>query len=117
MRSTLKYVAIAFASAMGASAAPPTGVDLNSPLAQWYKSLNVPNTDGSCCSIADCRPVEARRIEDHWEVLVKDEWFTVPEDRIIRRQHNMDGRPIACLGVTEYGFYPSVRCFVPPPET
>lgn len=116
MRSTLKYIAIAMAVAMGARAAPPVGADLNSPLAQWYKSLHAP-TGGACCGIADCRPVQARRAEDHWEILIGTHWESVPEGRVLRRQGNMDGRPIACLGMVDDGLDETIVCFIPPPET
>ena len=106
-----------------ANAAPPENVDLNSPLSQWYRSLRTPHSDIPCCSISDCRPVQARRVEDRWEVLLGGVWRVVPVERILQRQ-NMDGRAIAC--VTSYdaipdhgiqGFYGDIRCFVPPPET
>lgn len=115
--STLKYVAIALVCTVGASAAPPEAVDLNSPLAQWYRSLHAPNSDELCCSIADCRPVQARRTMDHWEILIGDFWVNVPADRILRR-HNMDGRPIACMSVIDDDPRGNewIQCFVPPPE-
>jgi len=102
-----------------ASAAPPDGVNPDSPLAQWYRSLHVPHTDALCCSIADCRPVEARYLDGHWEILVHGVgWMEVPGERILHRD-NPDGRPIACMSTVDDapGFNDTVRCFVPPPET
>lgn len=90
-------------------AAPPDGADPNSPLGAWYRSLQAP--DGkSCCSIADCRPIDARLIGEHWEIRTEMGWQEVPPDRVLRRE-NPDGRPIACrsLGL--------VLCFVPPAGT
>lgn len=115
---TLKYAAIALVCTVGASAAPPEAVDPHSPLAQWYRSLHAPNSGDSCCSIADCRPVEARRTEDHWEILFGNVWIDVPEDRVLRRR-NRDGRPIACMSVTDDdpGANGWIQCFVPPPES
>jgi hypothetical protein len=100
--------AIAVMFAASASAAPPDGVDPDCPLAQWYRSLRTPDTGVSCCSVADCRPVQARQVEDHWEVLTEDGWRVVPAQRVLQRR-NMDGRPIACQVLGR------VRCFVPPP--
>ena len=43
-----------------APAAPPDGADPNSPIGQWFQSLKQPGSGASCCSIADCRPVDYR---------------------------------------------------------
>ena len=69
--------AVAMMFAARAGAAPPDGVDPGSPLAQWYRSLRTPDTGVSCCSVADCRPVQARQVEDHWEVLTEEagRWY------------------------------------------
>jgi hypothetical protein len=40
-------------------------------MAQWYRSLKAPDIGGSCCSIADCRPVVARQVDNHWQVLME----------------------------------------------
>jgi hypothetical protein len=100
--------AVAMLFAASAGAAPPDGVDPNSPLAQWYRSLRTPDTNLSCCSVADCRPVQARQVNDHWEVLTESGWEVVPAQRVLQ-QRNMDGRPIACH------YLGTIRCFVPPP--
>jgi hypothetical protein len=93
-----------------AMAQPPSNADPLSPLGRWYRSLMIPNTGSSCCSAADCRPVEARLAGDRWEVHGDHGWLAVPPDAILRRD-NPDGRPIACLhsGI--------IFCFVPPPAT
>jgi len=116
--SILKYAAIALVCTVGASAAPPEAVDPSSPLAQWYRSLRAPNSDTLCCGIADCRPIQARQAEDHWEILIGNVWVSVPEERILKR-YNMDGRPIACMSVIDDdpAGNERIQCFVPPPET
>jgi hypothetical protein len=93
-----------------AMAQPPSNADPTSPLGRWFRSLMVPSTGSSCCSVADCRPVEARLAGDRWEVRADDGWLAVPPEAVLRRD-NPDGRPVACLhsGV--------IRCFVPPPAT
>jgi hypothetical protein len=56
---------------MPLGAAPPDGADPNSPLGIWYRSLRVPDTGQSCCSVSDCRPVDSAWIEgDHWRACV-----------------------------------------------
>ena len=103
-----------------ASAEPPNNTNPDSPLGKWYKSLRYQNESGvsiPCCSISDCRPVEARHIANHWEILLEKRWRQVPQSRVLK-QYNMDGRPIACIG-NAFGdaFYTDIRCFVPPPES
>ncbi len=101
-------------------AAPPEGSDPNSPMAEWYHSLQTPD-GGSCCSVADCRPVNARQTADGWEIFIDPImagntiispgiWEPVPPDRVLRRE-NADGRPIACR------FGGRTLCFVPPAGT
>jgi hypothetical protein len=52
----LRAAAIAMTFAASAGAAPPNGVDPDSPLAQWYRSPHTPDTGLSCCSVADLPP-------------------------------------------------------------
>ena len=103
----LRVLALGMLLAAGARAAPPTGVDPDGPMAEWYRSLKAPDIGGSCCSIADCRPVEARQVGNHWEVLTETGWLSVLPQRILY-QENLDGRSIACQILGE------IRCFVPP---
>lgn len=118
----LLAVAIAIPDAKGA---PPDGVDLSSPMSQWYQSLKVPNGNGAgCCSVADCRPVEARMGKSGYEAFVgkstfPDEaddlshgaapnaWLPVPEEAIIRPLANPSGSAVLCW------YNGTIRCFVP----
>jgi hypothetical protein len=109
LRPYVVVLAAAVLCGSTASGAPPDGADPNSPLGVWYRSLQAP--DGkSCCSIADCRPIDARLVGEHWEIRTEMGWQEVPPDRVLRWE-NPDGRPIACrsLGL--------VLCFVPPAGT
>ena len=92
--SKLRVFAVAMLLMAAARAAPPAGVDPDSPMAQWYRSLKAPNIGGSCCGIADCRPVEAGQVDNPWEVLTETGWQSVLPQRILH-QENLDGRPIA----------------------
>ena len=114
----LGIIVLGLVTAWVALGAPPEGADLNSPLAQWYRSLQTPQ-GMSCCDMADCRPVRARQVADdaggHWEIFVGEEgqpkiWEAVPPDRVLRH-NNEDGRPIACR------FGGRILCFVPPSMT
>src|SRR5579884_97878 len=88
-------LAVAMLLTAAAGATLPGGVDPDSPMAQWYRSLKAPDTiGGSCCSIADCRPVEARQVGDHWEVLTEEGWEPVLPERVLHRE-NLDGRSLA----------------------
>ena len=92
-----------------AEAAPPP--DADPALAPWFQGLQAPDTGRSCCSIADCRPTEARTRGDHYEVLIEDKWLVVPPQRILTRTDNPTGRAVVCwtpaLGI---------MCFVHAPE-
>jgi hypothetical protein len=95
----------------GALCAPPEGADPNGPLAEWYCALKTPE-GGSCCSVADCRPVQARQMPDGWQILIpfegsRDQCVSVPPDRVLKLD-NEDGRPIACVNAG------IVLCFIPP---
>lgn len=101
-----------------AYAQPPENAD--PALAPWYQGLKQPPNGSPCCSISDCRPVEARTIGNHYEILIQrptfdvksPTWVAVPDDRILQRTFNPVGRPVACwrrdLGVL---------CFVRGTET
>lgn len=90
---------------MGVAQAHPDHEDLS----RWYRSLK--NHAGlSCCSEADCSPVDARQVGDEWQIFEAGMWETVPAGAVLDRE-NLDGRPVACR------FRGVIRCFVPPPGT
>lgn len=120
----LLAVAIAIPDAKGA---PPEGVDLSSPMSQWYESLKVPSGSlkgNGCCSVADCRPVQYRMAGSRYEAFVDrstfpDEegepmhgaapnaWLPVPEEAVIRPLANPTGSAVLCW------YAGTIRCFVP----
>lgn len=85
--------------------APPENAD--PALAPWFRSLAQPGTGISCCSIADCRPVDARITPTGYEIYVKEEWLAVPPEKILRGKENPTGKPVACV------LNGQVLCFVP----
>ena len=96
-----------------AHAEPPAGSD--GSLAPWFHSLTVPGSGYGCCSMADCRPVEYRMTDDHFEAYIDrksfgedapDAWVRVPDEAILRRHDNPTGQAIACY------FIDHILCFV-----
>lgn len=129
MLNRLLLVAL-LAVSSSASAAPPAGSDQSSPLAQWYHTLTVPPAMGFgdtalCCSVADCRNVQAEiRSDGHWWAYVDSKtfpnnpdnsyegaapngWVQVPDNAVLKRHDNPTGESVLCW----YGG--EVRCFIP----
>jgi len=99
------------------AAPPPAGSDdykIMHPYAEWITTQH--DTLGRwCCDIGDGRPVEAKIVDDHWEVHVTpqhfpgeaDRWMAVPDEKITRNA-NPTGMPILWL------YQSRVQCFAPP---
>ena len=92
--------------------APPEGANPESPIGQWFRSLVQPDTGITCCSEADCRPVDYRVAGDHYEVAIDRRWIPVPPEKIVHRE-NPTGLAILCLGPMSAVIF----CFVPAHET
>ena len=85
-------------------AAPPPGADPD--LAPWFRSLRQPNTDLSCCDRADCRTVQYRIIDGHFQAFIRGEfarwqnppfaWVDVPDGSVMHRHDNPTGEGVAC---------------------
>lgn len=97
---------------LAAPGAPPDGADPGSPIGQWFRSLVQPYTGITCCSIADCRPVEYRIAADHYEVAIDGGWVAVPAEKIVHRE-NPTGHAILCRRPATTMIF----CFVPAYET
>lgn len=108
-RLALALIAAVLLIASGACAAPPP--DADPALAPWFRDLRVPGTGRSCCSVADCRPAEARTRGDHYEVLIEGRWIAVPPERVLDRADNPTGRAVVCWTPTR-----GILCFVRGPE-
>lgn len=95
-----------------AQAEPPPGADQS--LSPWFRSLKVPKTQTSCCSIADCRTVVTRTRDGKLEAFIPaldfpvatDQWLEVPESVIIHGVENPAGGPVACF------FGNKIQCFI-----
>jgi hypothetical protein len=79
-----------FLVAVSAHAAPPP--DANGQFRDWFRSLRVPGLpDAPCCTLADCRMVEARWNDgtQHYEAMVAREAFvSVPGKPISSQQED-----------------------------
>jgi hypothetical protein len=92
MRALFFAVVVLFAAT--ADADPPPNAD--PALAPWFRSLLQPGTSISCCSISDCRATDYRIEGDHYEALIGEKWFVVPQDKILQRTDNPTGRAVVC---------------------
>jgi hypothetical protein len=85
-------------------AAPPPDADAD--LAPWFRSLHQPSTDQSCCDRADCRMVQYRVVDGHFQAFIGGEfgrwqnppyaWVDVPEKSVLHRHDNPTGEGVAC---------------------
>jgi hypothetical protein len=91
-------------------AAPPN--DADPAMAPWFNSLRQPGSGISCCSIADCRPVDYRTVDNHYEAFIEGEWRAVPPDKVLTRADNPTGRAVVCWTKLS-----GIMCFVRGPET
>jgi hypothetical protein len=92
------------------------GVGHDSWHENFYSKLVRKDTKTSCCNLSDCRPTEARMVDDHYEVKVDGAWLRVPKEAI-QNISAPDGGAHVCappqVGVTKGKVY----CVVLPPET
>ncbi len=95
-------------------AEPPEDADPS--LAPWFRSLRHPQTNQSCCDMADCRMVQYRTAGDHFQAYIGNEfprwsnaphaWVDVPNANVLHRRDNPTGEGIACW------FQGQVLCFI-----
>jgi len=75
----------------------------------WFRSLKMPGTGGSCCSLDDCEATDARQLDDgSWEAIVNGEWTPIPPDREVKTPLSIDGSAFVCNSPTG-----TIYCFVP----
>lgn len=92
-------------------AAPPENAD--PALHGWFESLKQPGSGVSCCSIADCRPVEYRLVSDGYEAYLDTKWVHVPDEKVLHGTSNPMARGIVCRSPISG----TILCFVPASET
>ena len=91
---TRAFLAAALLFSPAAGAQPPA--DADPALGPWFRSLLVPGTSISCCSVTDCRATEYRIEADHYEALIGGSWQVVPPDKILQRTDNPTGHAVVC---------------------
>jgi hypothetical protein len=103
-RRTIAALAASCLIAVPVRAAPPPGADPN--LSPWFKSLRQPQTNLSCCDMADCRTVQYRIVNGHFQAFIGGEfarwqnppyaWVDVPDDAVLYHHDNPTGEGVAC---------------------
>jgi hypothetical protein len=107
----LAVAVVALLAAATARAAPPQ--DSDPTLNGWIESLKQPGTGVSCCSVADCGPVDYRLASEGYEALLDARWVRVPDGRILRGISNPMARGVLCRSPISG----TILCFVPANET
>ena len=107
----LWFVSFALLGIAAGDAAAPENPD--PALHGWFESLKQPGSGVSCCSIADCRPVEYRLVADGYEAYLDAKWVHVPGDRVLHGTSNPMARGIVCRSPISG----TILCFVPASET
>jgi hypothetical protein len=79
----------------------------------WFESLKQPGSGVSCCSIADCRPVDYKLDSSGYEALIEAKWVRIPDDKILHGKPNPVGRGVLCRSPISG----TILCFVPASET
>lgn len=92
-------------------AAPPETGDAS--MHGWFESLKQPGSGVSCCSIADCRPVDYKMDSNGYEALIEAKWVRVPDEKILHGKPNPTGRGVLCRSPISG----TILCFVPASET
>jgi hypothetical protein len=109
--AVLWLATVALLGIAASDAAPPENAD--PALHGWFESLKQPGSGVSCCSIADCRPVEYRLVADGYEAYLDTKWVHVPDDKVLHGTVNLVARGIVCRSPISG----TILCFVPASET
>ena len=109
--AVLWFACLAVLGTAASDAAPPENAD--PALHGWFESLKQPGSGVSCCSIADCRPVEYRLVAGGYEAFLDAKWVHVPDDKVLHGLSNPVARGIVCRSPISG----TILCFVPASET
>jgi hypothetical protein len=113
-RPTAVFCPLVFLAILGAGALEAAQPDNANPeLHGWFESLKQPGSGVSCCSIADCRPVDYKLDADGYEALIETRWVRVPDDKILHGKPNPTGHGVLCRSPISG----TILCFVPASET
>jgi hypothetical protein len=98
----------------------PSGATSETPnpdtkMREWFRSLRQPRNGMSCCDISDCRYVDYRYIDNHYDIKIDNKWMTVPGEGVIHGTQNVTGKAVACYNKSNpYSDMITILCFVPP---
>ena len=109
--AVLWFASFAVLGIAASNAAPPENAD--PALHGRFESLKQPGSGVSCCSIADCRPVEYRLVADGYEAFIDANWVRIPDDKVLHGTSNPVARGIACRSPISG----TILCFIPASET
>ena len=109
--AVLWLATVALLGIAASDAAPPENAD--PALHGWFESLKQPGSGVSCCSIADCRPVEYRLVANGYEAYLDTKWVHVPDEKVLHGIVNPVARGIVCRSPISG----TILCFVPASET
>ena len=113
-RSALAFCSFVFLALLAAGALEAAAPENAEPsMHGWFESLKQPGSGVSCCSIADCRPVEYRLAAEGYEAYLDTRWVHVPDDKIIHGTANPIARGVLCRSPISG----TILCFVPASET
>jgi len=102
-----------------ASAAPPPGTDLSSPIHQWFERQTSHDGHFPCCSEADGHVLNEEDWRVHggkYQVFLEDRWWDVPKEAIVDpgKGDNPLAKPIVWYRhLNGYDGGPTIDCFCP----
>lgn len=90
----------------------------------WFSSLKIPATGGSCCDVSDCHQTEAEFRGKAWWAKVEGLWTEIPREKVLVNPKTLDGEAYVCNSASRAGSgtgsttsqpsAPIIYCFVPP---
>ena len=111
----LRLAAVLCLCAATASAAPPPGTDLDSPIHRWFEAQHSV-TGAWCCDISDGHVLEDSdwgQNGTNYRVRINGAWQLVP-DTAMRDPHggpNPTGKAVVWYTIGDYGLH--IYCFSP----
>src|SRR6266852_2637035 len=81
-----------------AGARPPDG-PLDPAISDWFKSLKQPETQMSCCSVADCRRMPYHIQDGHYEVDIEGFRYVVPDGTVLQGVDNPTDQSVVCYSL------------------
>lgn len=86
-----------------ATAKPPGDVTPDPSLQTWFEELKEPGTGQPCCSISDCRFTKYTLRDGHYEAIIDDRRYSVPDGAVLHRTDNPTGLAVVCSRYVNFG--------------